>query len=344
MRTYDENLAVAGSYVLENAELREAIGLAGDAAPVVHALAQGEHNANYWFEHPGTGKRYVLRVCYYGQLGLDNQIAYEAEALRALRPSGRVAEVYYVDESDRWFQNGALVMEYCAGGHLDYGNAGDLREAARMMADVHAVRPDDRCGLIRPASALADLYGECQGMFARYRGSSLEDPMVSAYVDKFFSLAQKDMARMPDLSERDHILNTELVQGHFLIPEDGAPGHIVDWDKPIIGEVTRDLAYFLAPTTTIWQTDFIFTPEQRSEFVERYWAAVGGRFGRGSFDERFPAYTRMNCLRGITWSAMAWVDYHDPAHLLKNELTFERLGVYLSEGFLSMLESDIFAG
>lgn len=55
------------------------------------------------------------------------------------------------------------------------------------------------------------------------------------------------------------MLNTEAVSDHFLIPEDAPDdGHMVDWEKPVVGEVAQDVAYFLAPTTTIWSTDFVF--------------------------------------------------------------------------------------
>ena len=80
--------------------------------------------------------------------------------------------------------------------------------------------------------------------------------------------------------------------------------------------------------------DFIFGRAQRDAFIERYWRYVDGRFESGRFEQRFPAYVMTNCLRGITWSMAAWVEYHDPARPLKNEKTFERLRIYLSEPFL----------
>ena len=111
-------------------------------------------------------------------------------------------------------------------------------------------------------------------------------------------------------------------------------GLLFDWEKPLVGEVAQDVAYFLSPTTTIWDTDYIFDRRARDEFLETYWKAVDGRFPKGAFGERFPAYVMSNCLLGITWSCNAWVEYHDPDRPLKSEETFSLLKRYLSADFL----------
>lgn len=108
-----------------------------------------------------------------------------------------------------------------------------------------------------------------------------------------------------------HIQNTEATADQFLV-EDGEPGFMIDWEKPIVGEVAQDVAYFLAPTSTIWQDGPILTPAECERFVSDYWDAVDGRFPRGGFDARFAAFSMTNNLRGVTWSCQAWVDYHDP--------------------------------
>lgn len=60
-----------------------------------------------------------------------------------------------------------------------------------------------------------------------------------------------------------HIQNTEATADQFLV-EDGEPGFMIDWEKPIVGEVAQDVAYFLAPTSTIWQDGPILTPPNAS--------------------------------------------------------------------------------
>ena len=364
-----EDMRHASVYLRENRELWDALDIDDGSGLEASPLAQGEHNANYIFTHPGTRQRYVLRFNYISQLGLARQSEYEFHVLEELAPSRCAPRPFYVDESRRLSPRGVLVMEFVEGEMLDFYDGAALAQAARMLADVHSVEPTEDTALLQPPDALTDLVQECERMFAVYLAGGLVDPMVISFVERFFDATREAIARAGRPSQRRHIISTEMVSAHFIMPADGsgtepgasgAPvtgadvdfadpeecvaccGHIVDWEKAIVGEATRDVAYFLAPTTTIWDSDFIFTADARDAFVERYWDAVAGRFSRDGFDERFTAYTMANCLRGVTWSAQAFVHYRNPVHPLKNEKTARKLDVYLSREFLELLARDYY--
>lgn len=49
-------------------------------------------------------------------------------------------------------------------------------------------------------------------------------------------------------------------------------------------------------------------------------------------------YIPLNCMRGLTWCAMAWVEYHQPNRAIFNVDTYEKLSKYLSDPFLSKIE------
>lgn len=336
-------LDLAMRYLKSSTALREALSIPSGAALEAVPLGQGEHNANYWFAHPETGAKYVLRINYTSQLGLENQIGYEYGALRMLEPSGRVPRAYYVDDGRSLIDHGAMVIEYCEGRHLEFARPGDIEKAARLLADVHSVAVGTCAPLIKPADPLREQFDECTRLFSAYHSSAYEQAHITAYVEDFFEQAERALSTDLDVSDCNRIVNTEAISAHFLIPEDGSAGHMVDWEKPVIGEAVQDVAYFLAPTTTIWDSDFIFDARGREAFVQTYWRAVDGRFARGSFDERFEAYMKMNCLRGITWSCAAWAEYHDPERPLKNEKTFRKLGVYLSDEFLTLVQREHFS-
>lgn len=334
-------------YVGRSRAFREELSIPKGAAVDLAPLGQGEHNANFTFAHPSSGVRYVLRVNYASQLGLDNQVAYEATALRALEPCGRAPKVLLCDDSREAIDRGVLVEELRTGALLDFHNPAMVREAARVMADVHALRPEPDCGLIRPNDPLRAQYDTCRAYFNAYLSSGLAEPHVVRYVREFFARTAESLEVPFDAAECTHVVNTEAVPSHFLIPIDGegnvcGRGSMLDWEKPVIGEVAQDVAYFLSPTTTIWDTDYIFDEPAREAFIREYWRAVGGRFSRGGFDERLGVYTMSNCLLGITWSCNAWVEYHDPARPLKNDKTFELLKTYLSEPYLEEVKRICF--
>lgn len=329
---------LAADYLRNNAALLEAMEIdASDAQELVAApLKQGEHNANFTFIHPRTRAKHVLRVNYISQLGLDDQIGYEYGALRFLEPSTRTPRARYCDSSKRFYGHGALVMDFYEGEWVDFRKPDQVAEAAHMLADVHAVDTCEGCPLLRPGDPLRKQLDKCRGFFKNYCNSAFEEERVSTAVRRMFRDAERALEEPFDPVDATHALNTEAVAAHFLIMPDGSPGHFVDWEMPIVGEVAQDVAYFLSPTTTIWDTDdsFIFSADERRNFVETYWRKVDGRFSPGRFEQRFSAYVMTNCLVGITWSANAWVEYHDPSRPLKTERTFNKLQEYLDPDFL----------
>ena len=332
---------IAKRYLDGNGSLREVLGIQCDVELRAIPLAQGEHNANFTFADSETGRKFVLRINFESQLGLADQVAYEARALEILVPSARTPRVLFLDSSKERIDHGVLVIEFFEGRHLDFHVPGDIEEAARILADIHSVRPHDDCGLIRPSDPLRSQYETCIGFFERYCASPYAEKRVEARVHRFIEQCVDALKTPLDSTDAGHIQNTEAVPSHFLISDEG-PGHMVDWEKPIVGEVAQDVAYFMSPTTTIWDTDYLFDPPARRRFLEAYWRAVDDRFPKGRFEERYPAFVMVNALLGITWSCNAIVDYRDPEKVLKNQKTADLLGIYVSDGFLDRVERDCF--
>ena len=118
----------------------------------------------------------------------------------------------------------------------------------------------------------------------------------------------------------------------------GKENYLVDWEKPLYGDPVQDLGHFLAPTTTFWKTDVILTEEEMTDFTRKYIQAVNGRFDVSGIEERLNIFIPITCLRGITWCAMAWVEYQEPGRLIRNEETFKKMEGYLNRDFLDMIE------
>lgn len=119
-------------------------------------------------------------------------------------------------------------------------------------------------------------------------------------------------------------------------------GYLVDWEKPVLGEVEQDIGHFLAPTTTFWKTDVILTPAERASFVERYLAAVAGRFDVDGLAGRLGDYLVVTCLRGITWCAMAYTEYAGGGRAIANPDTYEKIRAYLSGTFLDRVTDEYY--
>ena len=75
----------------------------------VRFLAAGEYNENYLVRN-GDGLAYVFRINHGSQLGLDRQIEYEFNVLRAVAPSGVTPAPLFVDPEPSGLPGGVLLM------------------------------------------------------------------------------------------------------------------------------------------------------------------------------------------------------------------------------------------
>jgi aminoglycoside phosphotransferase (APT) family kinase protein len=313
---------------------RERLGLPKEVTEKYRMLAQGEYNRNYLFLHPVTGKKLILRVNFGSQMHLEDQIGYEFQALELLKDSGRTPRPLYVDGTKEKLPFGIMVMEYLSGHALDYEK--ELLYAADCLADIHSIDLGKETPLVAPDNPLKAILEECEEMFRTYEESALGDEGKKRKIRR---MLDRGWERSDSLPKPDYrcCINTELNSTNFLINGEGKGNYLIDWEKPIYGDPAQDLGHFLAPTTTFWKTDVILESEQMEKFTDAYIKKAAGRFNVDGLKERTWAYIPITCLRGITWCAMAWVEYKHPDKEIINESTARKLEAYLSHGFLDKI-------
>ena len=122
-------------------------------------------------------------------------------------------------------------------------------------------------------------------------------------------------------------VNSEVNSGNFIISDKRSV--LVDWEKSVISYRYQDLGHFLVPTTTLWKTDFRFTPEQKAEFIKAYMRYSGIDLG---FDELFyktEILEKVILLRALSWCYMAYDQYISRSRNLTHDETFEKIKYYL---------------
>ncbi|MEF9917473.1 MAG: aminoglycoside phosphotransferase, partial [Lachnospiraceae bacterium] len=55
---------------------------------------------------------------------------------------------------------------------------------------------------------------------------------------------------------------------------------------------------------------------------------------------RTKVFIPITCLRGITWCAMAFIEYQNQEKIVKNAYTYKKIQTYLSKEFLDMIETQ----
>lgn len=311
----------------------DALGISLKDKPLeLHLLGQGEYNINYWFYHPIAKRKLVLRVNTGSQMHLENQIVYEYETLKLLQNSGRTPRPLFVDDTRTDIEYGVMVMEFLQGRPLDYKT--DMKLAAECLADIHSVPIVDNSMLLSPKDCLRAILDECHEMITVYNKSWLGEERKKTKIRKMLESGERKLAAAKTYTGQVCCINTELNSGNFLINGIGKDNYLVDWEKALLGDMAQDLGHFLAPTTTFWKTDVILSEQEMDNFVTEYKKQVRNRIEVGDLEERLKIFLPMNCLRGITWCAMAWIQYQSGDKLIKNEETWGKLNSYLSDEFL----------
>lgn len=314
-------------------EFQTALGLSEDLE--LEFLAQGEYNINYLIKD-GEDK-FVIRINLGSQMNLDNQIAYEFHALETLVPSGVTPRPFLIDDSQDKLPYGMLVMEYLSGRSLEYQK--DLKQAAEVFAAVHEVDIEDENKIIREEKPLTAVWNECTQLIDKYLDSELADKEIKIFLNKIRDKMYLEKEKEADILSLlpESIVNTEVNSGNFIINEKEEEAYLVDWEKPLITTPLQDLSHFMVPTTTLWKTNFTFNQAEEEEFLHHYIDARNLDISYRELLSALEIFNKFSAMRGISWSAMAWVEYQQPDRLIKNSDTFKTIESYLRRDFLEML-------
>ena len=323
--------------LIKSREYREGLGLPETIEEKYELLAAGEYNVNLSFTHPISGEKLILRINQGSQMHLENQIEYEANTLRLLKDSGRTPRLYYVDGSKKYLDKGILVMEYLPGVALDYEK--DLMKAADILVDIHRQSLPLESGLIEAGSGFSFVLDECEEMFKHYTESKYADKDIENRIRHLLDMGWK-LSKSGEVSFDGLykcLINTELNSTNFLINEEGK-NYLIDWEKAVFGYPAQDIGHFLAPTSTFWKTDIILTKAEIDDFITRYIEKAGRYFDTKGIRETALAFIKINCLRGLSWCAMAFVQYKEADKEIMNESTRIKLGQYLEDSFIRGIE------
>jgi aminoglycoside phosphotransferase (APT) family kinase protein len=317
------------------------LSLSGQVA--LKYLAQGEYNLNYLLET--NHGPYVLRVNTASQMNLKNQIAYEYQALRILSSSGVTPRPYYLDDRQEEIPYGLLVMEYLPGEPLHYNL--DLPKAAETFAKIHSLRftASEKDFLVKGIGPFSNIYREASGLLQKYFDFPQADSRVRNILEKVLLKAKEKKKEEEYLLKNpwSAVINTEVNSHNFIVNRKKGSCHLIDWEKPILGEPAQDLSMFLVATTTLWKSEIILSSQEEESFIRDYIQKIRIEMRKNeklsslpmeTLRERISMFKFFNYLRAISWCAMAWTEYVQPGRELQNPDTFEKIKMYIEPTFI----------
>ena len=304
-------------------------------------LASGEYNENWLISalpthasNPASScqRYFVFRINHGSQLGLaGKQISYEFSILDALKNSGVTPVPHFEDatagKKDAAFDCGVLLMEYLPGTPLEYTK--DIHHAAHIFASVHTQPLPADNTFIRQADPVADIVSESQELLARFADHPKTNVRctLEKYAEKISKIGEQYSSAF--MSEQQHIVNTEVNSGNFIINREKNTAHLVDWEKAVVSSRYQDLGHFLAPVTTLWKTDFLATPEHKRNFLTHYKKQSGIQQTLEELTTLTTVLEKTIILRGLSWCYMAWYEYTQQNRSIKNNDTFATIERYL---------------
>lgn len=334
---FKDELAKKLEEYIKNQNFMRTTGLSQEAK--LEFLAQGEYNINYLIED--EEEKYVLRVNLGSQMNLEDQIGYEFSALQSLARSGVTPRAFYLDNSKEKINYGLLLMEYLPGRHLDYQK--DLKAAAKVFAKIHKLNIDNVDQLIEEPKPLTAIWNECDSLLSQYFDSELAKPEIKDFLKKMkadLALKREEEVELMQLFPLA-IVNTEVNSNNFIINDKFNLAYLVDWEKPLITTPLQDLSHFMVPTTTLWKTNFIFNQGEEEEFLHHYLKERKMDSQYHKIKSALKLFNQFSAMRGISWSAMAWIKYQTTERQIKNKDTFATMDSYLKLDFLKMLFPDL---
>jgi len=304
----------------------------------VQALAQGEYNMNFLIKQNSAA--WVLRINSGSQIGYSTaeQITYEYQTLQLLAPLNVSPMPYFLDNTCVLLPFGILGMDYYPGESLNYRQ--DLAEAAILFSQYHQLKvPSAKNHLIHETEPLSLTYHRCGKMLEVYFDSDLADPDLKNYLGEVYAWAGE--ARKKEayfIADPWYcIINTEVNNTNWIFNRKTGTVHLTDWEKPLWGDPSQDLSHFRVPTTTLWKTDYRMSEAEKAEMMDTYKDSLSDPHLKDTIEERTRLRDPFNCLRGVSWCAMAWVQYQKDEHLLKNMDTFRKLELYTNIKFVRSL-------
>ena len=325
----------------------------------IEKLANGEYNENFTInvnmvcKNKKLSFKDVLRINRGSQLGIAEQLSYEYKALEYLDKTGITPKPILIDTSKKDIDKDYMVMEFIEGRWLDYNT--DLDLAIEALVSLHSYSRVDQADykgtFITSLNPYKAILNESESMYKKYKESIYFNYKIGDAIDEIFRQVKKISEKYccenhefkKNKNDFDYVLiNTELNSSNFLV--DGDKCYIVDWEKPIWGDKEQDLGHFLAPTTTFWKTDILFTKYKCDDFLEKYYKKYIEKKHMELnedeylvFKEKVYDYIVCNCLRGLTWCLMAYVEYTEAKKELMNEFTYKKINQYMNLDYIDFI-------
>jgi hypothetical protein len=91
------------------------------------------------------------------------------------------------------------------------------------------------------------------------------------------------------------------------------------------------LGHFVVPTTTLWKSNYVYSEEEKLDFLQHYVRKLNIELDLKELFEKTKILERTILLRAISWCFMAYYEYTREDRPLRNPDTFAKIRDYLTD-------------
>ena len=128
------------------------------------------------------------------------------------------------------------------------------------------------------------------------------------------------------------MVNTEVGSGDFVVNRDGI--HLVEWARAAVSRRSLDLARFIAPTNTRWNTDIELSQAEKDWFLTAYGRESAHVAGHAPPPEELAAEVdlleRAVIFRDLAKCYSAYCQAVESNRVVRNRAVLNKIEVYLN--------------
>ncbi len=300
-------------------------------------LSESKTNINFLID--AESEKYLFRLNKESALGLRNQIRYEYDALKTLERSYVTPRTFFLDDSTTFFDYGVLIMQYIEGRTVEYRNQKDVYEAAQILGKIHSLDTEkiDVSNFITTDNIIEGSLNTSKIYLEDAFKSDKLDIDIKLKISKFLEWGEKnkDLGLYFEKDKWNTINNTEPEASNFIISAKKRKGILIDWEKPVVSDPSKDLAYFLSPITTMMDSGYMLSEDEKDNFFKTYIMYLDRR--DRDIVERVEVYTPFVYLESLSRHL------NELAKLKDDEMQrIERLKEIINIDFIDKITKNIF--
>lgn len=234
-----------------------------------------ESHRNWNFMVTQGFRSWLVRVKKASLRGDRSGAYYEYRVLRLISGLDSSPRVFYVDTSKEKLDADFLTLEYVPGRPFEPER--DSVKVGTLFGRLHSLEGGDAGAFLEEdAASLVDALDYAEKRLSASPLLRRLDSSLKSYLVDLLAWATEEVKKNAyfEADPYEVVLHRAGRPSDIVIQRATEKAVLLDWEDSALGEPSRDLAFFLSPLVTYWDSGFVFSRREISEFFAAYRGAL----------------------------------------------------------------------